>query len=387
LAPGDALHAQRRFRPAVVAATQASHDALLHEPSPGLHTADRLRVAVAACEAAQAPALAAHYRALLADEPSAALPASPALAAMQRFAQALTTDPRQGDRAALAALQHAGLADAAIVALAQLVGFLSYQTRVVAGLKAMQAAQARPQPAAPAAGAPTTTAAGAAAAATTTAAGAAAAAPTPAPAHPGATAAAVPTIRGRGYTSETLDWASWLTPVALAQATPLQLEVLDESHPQSRSSAYYLTLAHQPLMLRHRSSAYNTIMYAPGGAPRAERELGAMVVSVTNGCVYCTSVHAQRYMQLAKRHDTVQQVFDNPATAGSTAREQAIARLAQAVTLRPQSLGADDIAPLQTLGLADEAVLDVLHATAIFGWANRLMHNLGEPVAAAVPSP
>ena len=189
-----------------------------------------------------------------------------------------------------------------------------------------------------------------------------------------------PVIRRHGFTNETLDWASWLQPVALEQATPLQLQVLDESHPQSRTSAYYRTLVHQPLMLRHRSEAYNTIMYAPGGAPRAERELGAMVVSVTNGCVYCTSVHAQRYTQLAKRSDTVEQVFADPSSAGSTERERAVARFAQAVTLRPQSLGPEDIAPLQALGFSDEDVLDVLHATAIFGWANRLMHNLGEPV-------
>lgn len=188
-------------------------------------------------------------------------------------------------------------------------------------------------------------------------------------------------IRRNGFTNETLDWASWLRPVQLDQATPLQQQVLDESHPQSRTSAYYLTLVHQPTMLRHRSEAYNTIMYAPGGAPRAERELGAMVVSVTNGCVYCTSVHAQRFTQLARRSDTVEQVFDDPATAGTTDRERAIARFAQAVTLRPQALAADDIAALRAVGLDDEGIIDLLHATAIFGWANRLMHNLGEPVA------
>ena len=174
-----------------------------------------------------------------------------------------------------------------------------------------------------------------------------------------------------------------LRPLELADATPLQLEVLDESHPQSRTSPYYLTLAHQPLMLRHRSAAYNAIMYAPGGLPRAERELGAMVVSVTNGCVYCTSVHAQRFEQLARRSDTVEQVFDDPRTAGATPRERAIAQFAIAVTERPHSLGADDIAPLRAVGMSDEEIIDLLHAVAIFGWANRLMQNLGEPHEAA----
>ena len=197
-------------------------------------------------------------------------------------------------------------------------------------------------------------------------------------------AAATPVpIRRNGFTNETLEWRSWLEPLALAKASPLQLEVLDESHPQARTSAYYLTLAHQPQMLRHRSAAYNAIMYAPGGLPRAERELGAMVVSVTNGCVYCTSVHAQRFAQLAKRQDTVEQVFDDPARAGTTERERAIARFAIAVTTRPEALGAADIEPLRTVGMNDEEIIDLLHAVAIFGWANRLMHNLGEPAPAS----
>jgi uncharacterized peroxidase-related enzyme len=187
-------------------------------------------------------------------------------------------------------------------------------------------------------------------------------------------------IRRNGFTDEALEWCSWLEPVHLAEASPLQLAVLDESHPQSRTSPYYLTLVHQPLMLRHRSAAYNAIMYAPGGLARAERELGAMVVSVTNGCVYCTSVHAQRFEQLAKRTDTVAQVFDDPRTSGANAREQAIARFAIAVTERPQSLGADDIAPLRAAAMSDEEIIDLLHAVAIFGWANRLMQNLGEPI-------
>ncbi len=190
-------------------------------------------------------------------------------------------------------------------------------------------------------------------------------------------------IRRNGFTNESLDWRSWLTPLDPQRASVQQLEVLDQSHAQARTSEYYLTLAHQPLMLRHRSEAYNAIMYAPGGLPRAERELGAMVVSVTNGCVYCTSVHAQRFAQLARRSDTVEQVFDDPASAGTSDRERAIATFAQAVTLRPASLVADDMQALHAVGLSDPEIIDLLHAVAIFGWANRLMHNLGEPVLPA----
>jgi uncharacterized protein YciW len=138
LAPGHPLHAARRFRAKVVEATQASHDALIGEPVAGLSSEDRLRVAAHVCSVAGAAELRQHYEALLAEAPGRGAPPSPALPAMLRFAATLTTDPRLGDRAALQPLKDAGLGDAAIVALAQLVAFLSYQLRVVAGLKAMR---------------------------------------------------------------------------------------------------------------------------------------------------------------------------------------------------------------------------------------------------------
>lgn len=100
--------------------------------------------------------------------------------------------------------------------------------------------------------------------------------------------------------------------------------------------------------------------------------------------MYCTSVHAQRFEQLARRSDTVEQVFDDPGSAGTTERERAIARFAIAVTQRPADLGADDIAPLRALGMGEAEIIDLLHAVAIFGWANRLMQNLGEPAGAAM---
>ena len=141
LAPGDALYGARRFRAKVVAATQASHDALLQQPVEGLSTADRLRVAVHVCTIAGAASLARHYAGQLADAPGHAAAPSTALPAMLQFAAALTTDPRLGDRAALESLRRSGLGDAAIVALAQLVAFLAYQLRVVAGLQALRASR------------------------------------------------------------------------------------------------------------------------------------------------------------------------------------------------------------------------------------------------------
>ena len=184
----------------------------------------------------------------------------------------------------------------------------------------------------------------------------------------------------KGFTNASLEWSAWLDKVDVAQATAEQQAVLKESHPKAMVSDYYLFLVHQPEILRQRSTAFNAIMYAPGGLSRAERELASTVVSRINGCVYCASVHAQRFEQMAHRNDVIAQVFDDPHTAGTTDRERAIAAFSIELTVAPDQVGAASMARLHAVGLSDDEILDLMHSVAIFAWANRLMLNLGEPV-------
>ncbi|MEY2656934.1 MAG: alkylhydroperoxidase [Betaproteobacteria bacterium] len=187
-------------------------------------------------------------------------------------------------------------------------------------------------------------------------------------------------LESHGFTNATLDWKAWLDTVQLDQATPQQMQVLESSHPKAKVSDYYLLLVHQAEILDQRSTAFNAIMYAPGGLSRAERELASTVVSRVNGCVYCASVHAQRFEQLAKRQDVIAQVFADPATAGTNARERAIVAFSIELTLHPEDIADSSLQRLADAGLSDAEILDLIHAIAIFAWANRLMLNLGEPV-------
>ncbi len=187
-------------------------------------------------------------------------------------------------------------------------------------------------------------------------------------------------LKTKGFTNESLEWRAWLDTVDVATATPEQVAVLEESHPKAKVSDYYLLLVHQPEILRQRSIAFNAIMYAPGGLSRGERELGATVVSRVNGCVYCASVHAQRFEQLAKRQDVIAQVFNDPNSAGTNDRERAIAEFSVALTEHPEQISALSIERLSAVGIGDDEILDLIHSVAIFAWANRLMLNLGEPV-------
>jgi len=151
LAPGSATHALRHQRNKVVAATQGSHDALFDPALPGLSLEERLLVALYAARLTPSAALAAHYRARLeqlgadaahvraAAEGQPQDIAEPRLRAMLAFTRTLIEKPVEGDRAALQALPAAGLSTPAVVTLAQLIAFLSYQVRLVAGLDALKA--------------------------------------------------------------------------------------------------------------------------------------------------------------------------------------------------------------------------------------------------------
>ena len=187
-------------------------------------------------------------------------------------------------------------------------------------------------------------------------------------------------LESHGFTNATLDWKAWLDTVQLEQASPQQLQVLESSHPKAKVSDYYLLLVHQAEILDQRSTAFNAIMYASGGLSRAERELASTVVSRVNGCVYCASVHAQRFEQLAKRQDVIAQVFADPATAGTNERERAIVAFSIELTLQPNNIPDSSLQRLADAGMSDAEILDLIHAIAIFAWANRLMLNLGEPV-------
>lgn len=193
-------------------------------------------------------------------------------------------------------------------------------------------------------------------------------------------AAPLPPLHIHGFTNATLAWSPWLDTVDPASASAEQLAVLDESGPKARQSPYYLTLAHRPEVLRQRSQVFNAIMYAPGGLPRAERELASAVVSRVNGCVYCASVHAQRFEQLARRQDVIAQVFEDPESAGTQPRERAIVALAIELTKAPHTVSQATLHSLREAGLDELEILDLIHSIALFAWANRLMLNLGEAV-------
>jgi uncharacterized peroxidase-related enzyme len=182
------------------------------------------------------------------------------------------------------------------------------------------------------------------------------------------------------FTLEPLEWNPYVKPVELEKATPEQLGALKVTPSNTKVSAYVLVLAQEAETLAERTPLFNDIMYSEGGLSRGGRELGALAASLVNHCIYCASVHANRFIQLEKRPEVVEEIYKNGLDADLEAYDQALFNFGVDLTAHPDNVGVYQFYHLREVGLSDLEVLDLIHSIAIFGWANRLMHTLGEPL-------
>lgn len=153
---GPSLAAVLAERAEIMRLSQASHDAVLLPRAPGgISHAERAALAARMARWNGDATLEAHYRELLSqagDSPlllAVASGADPAEAAGQdtrlqaiiRHVDIVTLAPRDATRADIAALVAAGVSEPDIVRLAELVAFVNYQVRVIAGLRLLEAAK------------------------------------------------------------------------------------------------------------------------------------------------------------------------------------------------------------------------------------------------------
>ena len=185
----------------------------------------------------------------------------------------------------------------------------------------------------------------------------------------------------RQFSKTVPQWQPRVTPLKLADATEAQLNALKVTPSNTKVSDYVLVLAHDVETLQVRSPLFNAIMYDKGGLSRAERELGALGASIVNHCIYCAAVHAKRHSELTKNDDVIEQLFDAGLDAKLEPRDQAIFDFAVRLSQSPSQATAEDMQKLRDVGLTEEEIIDLILSASLFGWANRLMHILGDPIS------
>jgi uncharacterized peroxidase-related enzyme len=122
---------------------------------------------------------------------------------------------------------------------------------------------------------------------------------------------------------------------------------------------------------------YMRLLFRQGGLSRAERELIAVVVSVQNGCEYCTLHHAAALAAWWKDPARVERLEEDPGKADLSEREEALVHYATTLTHAPASIQEEAVERLRRTGLDDEEILQANMITAYFNFVNRIAEGLG----------
>ncbi|CAG9425532.1 TPA: CMD domain-containing protein [Providencia alcalifaciens] len=356
LTPDSELAKTRAERPVATENTQAAFDAIFSAPSKLLTLNVKYYFAHLVAKITGSVLLEKYYAELLSSHTEIEITAHLALA--EKYLHILVSNPNQADYALTQQFIQQGWSEPDIILLAQLITFVTYQSRLVTGLGLLIGQN-------PNTGhrvnEPQTIKAGIWNHASQT--------------QLGQTS---PTV----FTQSQLGWESWLSA--------RDANTLDENETQTMkkhgqlNSEYFLLLAHQSEILALRTQIDRGIFYTSGGLPRWEREFAAAVVSKVNGCIYCASVHARKASQYSKEHYTdVEKLLATPAgnelAEGYEPRLLAIIDLVASLSATPIQASVKQISQLRSLGVSELELLDLIQSSAFFSWANRLMLTLGEP--------
>jgi len=122
---------------------------------------------------------------------------------------------------------------------------------------------------------------------------------------------------------------------------------------------------------------YDELMKGDSGLTRPEREMIAVVVSVTNDCAYCIAAHSAALRKLTKDPALADQVAADHLLAEIPLRMKTALDYAVKLTRTPQEMSEADVDALRQTGWTDEDVMDIAEVTAMFNFSNRLASGLG----------
>lgn len=123
---------------------------------------------------------------------------------------------------------------------------------------------------------------------------------------------------------------------------------------------------------------YMKIMFGKSPLRRYQREMIAVVVSVTNNCLYCTTHHAEAVRHFWKDEIKVSQLIEDYTTLDLSPIDLSLCHLAKQLTQNPSNTDqATYLQPLKDLGVDDRAILDATLVIAYFNFVNRIVLGLG----------
>lgn len=302
---------------------------------------DRLSSALTVAQVTGIQPLCSHYAARLAplNCPDASRESNIRQTHLAQYARLLATQPTLINPSMLAQLGDVGLSPQDIVLFTQLIGFVSFQARVLAIINAL-------------AGRPATVL----------------------PGFPRAE-----DTRQRGFSLELRRWQSLLPEIDLKKASQQQLDVLDFCAPDARESSYYRLLAQDAATLEALSAVTTHVMQQHGNEKSSLKEWAAAATSRINGCLFCAGIHGRYYLETGGDASHINDLFDDPQNSDNPVDSLAPwVKVVQMLTQTPEKFDAAALQPLLDAGYQHAQIVEILLSSALFNWLNRIIQTLGE---------
>ncbi len=123
---------------------------------------------------------------------------------------------------------------------------------------------------------------------------------------------------------------------------------------------------------------YMEIMFSKSEISRAEREMIAVITSISNNCYYCQIHHSQALNHYWKNDGKIEKLRQNFHDANLSKKEILLCKFAQHLTINPGSFKEEDlINELKEFGISDAAILDATLVISYFNFVNRMVLALG----------
>ena len=120
------------------------------------------------------------------------------------------------------------------------------------------------------------------------------------------------------------------------------------------------------------AALYNDVMLAPSGLSKLEREMIAVAVSSANKCYYCLTAHGAAVRQLSGDPALGEMLVMNWRVAPLDARQAAMLRFAETMTLASVTITEKDRDALRQVGFSDRDIWDIAAVAGFFNMTNRI---------------
>ncbi|HHG84387.1 MAG TPA: peroxidase [Bacteroidetes bacterium] len=128
---------------------------------------------------------------------------------------------------------------------------------------------------------------------------------------------------------------------------------------------------------------YMNVMFGKSPLRRVQREMIAVLVSLTNNCPYCIVHHGAALQHFWKDETRLSRFKKAYQSADLTEVDQLLCKYAVALTAVPDQVDGSHAENMRKAGLTDRAILDAALVVAYFNFVNRLVLGLGVNIEAA----